>query len=71
MIIIWKMFNFVKNIGTVELLIIAFIIVLFFGGKKINELARGMGESKKELKKVTKEIKGDEKEEEGGDGFNA
>jgi len=65
------MFNFVKNIGTVELLIIAFIIVLFFGGKKINELARGMGESKKELKKVTKEIKGDEKEEEGGDGFNA
>jgi len=63
------MFNFVKNIGTVELLIIAFIIVLFFGGKKINELARGMGESKKELKKVTKEIKGDKKEDEGGDGF--
>ena len=50
-------------------MIIAFIIVLFFGGKKINELARGMGESKKELKKVTKEIKGDKKEDEGGDGF--
>lgn len=63
------MFNFVKNIGTVELLIIAFIIILFFGGKKINELARGIGESKKELKKVTKEIKGDKKDEEGGDGF--
>ena len=46
-----------KNIGTTELIIIAVIILLLFGGKKIMELARGLGEAKKELKKVSEEIK--------------
>jgi sec-independent protein translocase protein TatA len=50
--------GFLRNIGTAELIIIALIILLLFGGKKINELARGLGESKREVKKIKKEIKG-------------
>lgn len=49
---------FLKNIGTVEILIIALVIILFFGGKKFSELARGLGESKLEAKKIKDEIKG-------------
>ena len=56
------MFDFIKNLGTVELLIIAGILILLFGGKKIRELARGLGESKKEIKKVKEEISPSEKE---------
>ncbi len=56
------MFDFIKNLGTVELLIIAGILILLFGGKKIKELARGLGESKKEIKKVKEEISPSEKE---------
>jgi sec-independent protein translocase protein TatA len=49
------MFNFVKNIGLPEIILIAVILILLFGGKKIKELSRGLGESSKELKKVKKE----------------
>lgn len=45
-----------RNIGTTEIIIIAAVILLFFGGKKLKELARGLGESTKELKKVKKEL---------------
>lgn len=41
-----------KGIGTPELLVLGFIFLLFFGGKKIPELARGVGESVKEFKKA-------------------
>ena len=44
-----------KNIGTTELLIIAAIIVLLFGGKKIPELIRGISTSIKEYKNAKKE----------------
>jgi len=50
--------GFLRNIGTAELVIIALIIVLLFGGKKLNELARGLGESKREVKKIKDEVKG-------------
>ena len=41
------------GIGKVEiiLLIILFIVLLFVGAKKLPELARGIGQSAKELKK--------------------
>jgi len=58
------MFDFIKNIGTPELIIIVIVLLLFFGGKKIKEFSRGMGESTKELKKIKKEIKGDKLAEE-------
>lgn len=45
-----------KNLGTVEIVIIAVVLIIFFGGKKLPELARGLGESGKELKKAKKEL---------------
>ena len=43
------------NIGTTELIIILVILVLLFGGKKIPEFIRGVGEAVKEFKKASKE----------------
>ena len=43
------------GIGTQELLLILLIILLFFGPKKLPELARGLGQAIKELKKGFKE----------------
>ena len=39
------------NIGTPEILIVAVILLVFFGGKKLPELARGLGDAIKEFKK--------------------
>jgi len=46
-----------QNIGTVEIIIIALVILVLFGGKKLPELARGLGTSGKEFKKAQKELK--------------
>lgn len=51
------------NIGSTELIIIAVIIFLFFGSSKLKELARGLGESTKEVKKMQKELMKDESDE--------
>jgi sec-independent protein translocase protein TatA len=40
------------NFGFGELLIILFIIFLLFGGKKIPELAKGLGQGIKSFKKA-------------------
>jgi len=45
------------RIGTAELLLIAFVLVLFFGGKKIPEFIKGLGEAVREFKKGAKEDK--------------
>lgn len=39
------------SIGTTEWIIIAAIILLLFGGKKIPEFFKGLGEAVKEFKK--------------------
>lgn len=49
------------SIGTNELLLILLILVLLFGGKKIPDLFKGLGEAVKEFKKAAKGSK--EKEE--------
>ena len=46
-----------SNLGSGELVVIAIIVLALFGSKKLNELARGLGESVKEFKKATKDIK--------------
>ena len=43
--------------GWTEMLIIALFIIIFFGAKKIPEIARGMGKGIREFKDATKEIK--------------
>lgn len=48
--------------GGWELLVIALLIVVFFGAKKIPEIAKGMGKGIKEFKDATKEIKNEANE---------
>lgn len=43
-------------IGTTELMLIAGIALLLFGGKKLPEMMRGMGRGISEFKKGTKEV---------------
>lgn len=43
------------SIGLTEILIIALIVILLFGGKKIPEFFKGVGEAIKEFKKASKE----------------
>ncbi len=48
------MLNFLNNIGPTELIIIVLILLVFFGGRAITNLARTSGETVKEIKKVKK-----------------
>ena len=47
------------NIGITEILIFVFVLILLFGGKKIPELAKGLGQGIKSFKKA---LKGEEDE---------
>ncbi|HSU31960.1 MAG TPA: twin-arginine translocase TatA/TatE family subunit [Bryobacteraceae bacterium] len=51
-----------RSIGPTELLIIVVVAVLLFGGKKIPELAKGLGEGIKNFKSSVKSE--EEKQEE-------
>lgn len=50
------MFNFINNIGPIELIILALILLVFFGARIIRGLARTSGETVKEIKKIKKEF---------------
>ena len=43
------------GLGTQELMLISLIMLVLFGGKKIPELARGIGTSISEFKKAARE----------------
>ena len=43
--------------GPMEMVIIALVVLIFFGAKKIPEIARGMGKGIREFKDATKEVK--------------
>ena len=43
-----------RGIGTTELIIIAVVLLVLFGGKKLPELGRGLGDAIKEFKKSVK-----------------
>jgi len=45
-----------QNLGVWEILIIALVIVLLFGGKKIPELMKGLGKGVKSFKEGMNEV---------------
>lgn len=47
---------FFQGIGTTEVLVIFFLILLLFGAKKLPELAKGMGKAMHEFKRASSEI---------------
>ena len=44
------------NLGTPEIILIALVVLLLFGGKKIPELMRGLGKGVSQFKKGMKDI---------------
>jgi sec-independent protein translocase protein TatA len=59
------------GLGMQEILIIAFVVLLLFGGKKIPELMKGLGKGVKSFKEgmneVTDVTKDEDKKEESGE----
>jgi sec-independent protein translocase protein TatA len=51
------------NLGTTELLLILLVVLIFFGSKKIPELAQGLGKGIREFKKAAREIEDDASDE--------
>ena len=45
------------NFGWTEILLIAFVVLLLFGGKKIPELMRGLGRGVREFKDAKDNVK--------------
>lgn len=43
------------NLGTTEYLIIAAVLLVMFGGRKLPELSRGIGDSIREFRKAAKD----------------
>ena len=52
------------NPGPTEILIIALVVLLLFGGKKIPELMKGLGKGVKNFKEGMKEVTEESKSEE-------
>lgn len=46
-----------KSLGTTEWIVLGLIVLFLFGGKKIPELFKGIGDAIKEFKKASKEEK--------------
>ena len=44
-----------RSIGPTELIIVAVVVVILFGGKKIPEFFKGLGDAIKEFKKASKD----------------
>lgn len=51
-------------IGTQEIIIIALVILLFFGGRKIPELMKGLGKGVKQFKDGVKGVEDEEPKKE-------
>jgi sec-independent protein translocase protein TatA len=51
------------GLGMQEVIVIALIVLLLFGGKKIPELMKGLGKGVKSFKDGMKEIEADDKDD--------
>ena len=50
---------FIGNLGAGEIIVIALIVLLLFGGKKIPELMKGLGKGVRSLKEGMNNIEND------------
>ena len=57
-----KYLLFLGNIGTGEIILIALVVLLLWGGKKIPELMKGLGKGVKSFKDGMNEIEKDIKD---------
>jgi sec-independent protein translocase protein TatA len=57
------MIAFIGRLGTTELIVIALIVLLLFGGRKIPELMRGLGKGVREFKDASSKLKDELKED--------
>ncbi|MCH5240056.1 MAG: twin-arginine translocase TatA/TatE family subunit [Muribaculaceae bacterium] len=57
------MLDFIGGLGFQEILLIALVVLLFFGGKKIPEMMKGLGKGVKAFKDGMKEVDTDVKVE--------
>lgn len=48
--------DFLKNIGTPELIVIGVILIFLFGGKKLSQWAKEAGQTGSELKKIREDF---------------
>ncbi len=55
-------YNFLVFLGGQELIIVAFIVLLLFGGKKLPELMKGLGKGVREFNSAKANIEGEIKE---------
>lgn len=46
-----------SSIGTTEVIIIALVLLVLFGSRLLPKMGKNLGESEKELKKASKELK--------------
>lgn len=51
------------NLGATEIILILLVILIFFGARKIPELAQGLGKGMREFRKAAREIQDDIQEE--------
>ena len=49
----------ILGLGTPEIILICFVILLLFGAKRLPDLARGLGKSVSEFKKASREAEND------------
>lgn len=54
---------FIGNIGTTEIIVIALIILLLFGGAKLPALMKGLGKGVKDFKDEVAGVSTDDKQE--------
>jgi sec-independent protein translocase protein TatA len=57
-----KSLLFIGGLGGMELVIIAFIVLLLFGGKKLPELMKGLGKGIREFNNAKASIESEVKE---------